>query len=338
MLPPRLVRRLLFAPVLLVLTVALAVLFLPALLVATLISLVFDGRYRAVRLLRFALAWAYAESWAVLACLVVWLGSGLRGRVRAERLWDRHYDIVRRYVAGIYRAAERYLTLRVEVDGEAPDPLPRRPIIVLSRHAGPGDSLILIHHLLTGYGRRPRLVMKDFVQFDPLIDIAVHRLPNVLVRQAGDGMTQDISELAEDLGDRDALVLFPEGGNFTPHRRERAIARLRRLRRRTEAARAARMRHVLPPRPGGALAAIDAAPGADVVFVAHSGLEDFNSVGTVWRGLPLAVQVRAHWWRIPAEDVPRERAAQVDWLFAQWARVDAWIEEARNPARDLDTA
>jgi 1-acyl-sn-glycerol-3-phosphate acyltransferase len=337
--PPPLIRRLIFTPLLFLLTLAVIVTFPLTYAVAALMSLADAGRHRAVRLLRFTLAWGTLESSAVIACLVPWLGSGLRGRIRTEPFWDRHYEIIRRYMAGIYRAAQRHLGLRIEVEGSwlatgEESAGPARPVIVLSRHAGPGDALLLVHHLLTDYERRPRVVMKALLQVDPCIDIAANRLPNVFVHEAGDGMTEEIQRLAGGLGPTDALVIFPEGGNFTPGRRRRAIRRLVKLRRHREAAAASRMRNVMPPRPGGTLAAIDAAPTADVIFVAHSGLEDLSSVADVWRHLPLRHVVHAHWWRLPAEEVPRERDAQIEWLYAQWERVDAWIgaQQVDHPA------
>src|SRR2546430_4991289 len=51
------------------------------------------------------------------------------------------------------------------------------------------------------------------------------------------------------------------------------LRRLESLGRNDLAKRAARMPNLLPPRPGGALAAIEACPDADVIFVAHAGLE-----------------------------------------------------------------
>jgi hypothetical protein len=45
------------------------------------------------------------------------------------------------------------------------------------------------------------------------------------------------------------------------------------------------MRHVLAPRPGGLLAALDTAPDADVGWVAHTGLERLVTVADVWREL-----------------------------------------------------
>ncbi len=89
---------------------------------------------------------------------------------------------------------------------------------------------------------------------------------------------QQIGELARRLDGNDALVLFPEGGNFTARRRARAIAKLRRRGLMAEAAKAEAMRYVLPPRPGGVLSVLDSAPEADVVWVAHTGTDHRTSL------------------------------------------------------------
>ncbi|TDC70821.1 hypothetical protein E1200_04240 [Actinomadura sp. GC306] len=326
MLPPPIVRRLVLTPFLFVLTLLLVVVFPVAYAVAYVVG---RERRRAARLLWFALVWGTRESAAVLECGWLWL----RRRTRD----DRHYDIIRRYVAGLYAAAERVLGLRLLIEGETEGDTGRepadgdRPLIVLSRHAGPGDALLLVHHLLTDYLRRPRVVMKAMLQLDPCIDIAANRMPNAWVSPGG-GAVDDIGRLAAGLGPRDALVIFPEGGNFSPERRRRAIRRLARLRRVREAERATRMRNLMPPRPGGVLAALDAAPTADVVFVAHVGLDHMATPGDVWRHVPLTEPVHALWWRIPAEDVPADRAARTDWLYTQWERADAWISANKAPA------
>ncbi len=46
------------------------------------------------------------------------------------------------------------------------------------------------------------------------------------------------------------------------------------------------MPNLLPPRPGGALAAIAACPDADVIFVAHAGLDIIITVADVWSKFP----------------------------------------------------
>jgi len=323
MVPPPFVRRLMSTPLLFVLTLLVVVLFPVGYAVTSLIG---RGRRRARRLLWFALAWGTRESAAVLECGRLWITRRTHD--------DRHYDVIRRYVAGLYEVAQRRLGLRVEIEGVETDgggAQGDRPLIVLSRHAGPGDALLLVHHLLTDYRRRPRVVMKAQLQLDPCIDIAANRLPNVFVTPGG-GAVEDIGRIAEGLGPRDALLIFPEGGNFSPERRRRAIRRLTRLRRTDEATRAAAMRNLMPPRPGGVLAALDSAPSADVVFVAHIGLDHMATVGDIWRRIPLTDPVHARWWRIPAEDVPEGRDARVDWLYAQWEHADAWISENRAPA------
>jgi 1-acyl-sn-glycerol-3-phosphate acyltransferase len=213
---------------------------------------------------------------------------------------------------------------------------------VLSRHAGPGDSFLLVHQLLSVYGRRPRVVMKAALQFDPSLDVMANRLPNVFIsrRQAGERIfTDQIDRLARGLDQAGALVIFPEGGNWTPGRWQRGIRRLEQLGRRDLADRARSMPNLLPPRSGGALAAIAACPGADVIFVAHAGLDRLVSVADVWRSLPMDQVVHAKWWRVTAGQVPRaaDHETQVQWLYDWWQRIDAWItanrpENAQAPA------
>ena len=94
------------------------------------------------------------------------------------------------------------------------------------------------------------------------------------------------------------------------------------------------MPNLLPPRPGGTLAAIAACPDADVIFVAHAGLDTILSVGDVWRRFPVDQVIRARWWRVPFDQVPRgaDHEAQVQWLYDWWERIDSWITENRPAA------
>src|SRR5208282_3350039 len=209
-----------------------------------------------------------------------------------------------------------------------------RPVIVLSRHAGPGDSLLLVHELLSVYGRRPRVVMKAALQFDPSLDVVGNRLPNVFIQHSKTGenvFTEQIERLARGLDRTGALVIFPEGANWTPYRWRRGIRRLEHQGRTDLAARAREMPNLLPPRPGGTLAAIKACPQADVIFVAHAGLDSIISVGDVWRNFPIDQVIRARWWRVPVDQVPRsaDHEAQVQWLYDWWERIDSWISENR---------
>jgi hypothetical protein len=97
----------------------------------------------------------------------------------------------------------------------------------------------------------------------PFIDVNLNRLDCCfLPSPSGDGseMSARLAIMAGELGPREALPLFPEGANWTPRRRLRAISRLRRDDKLESARAASLMANVLPPRPGGVLACLDARP------------------------------------------------------------------------------
>ncbi|MEV0593850.1 1-acyl-sn-glycerol-3-phosphate acyltransferase [Nonomuraea cavernae] len=333
MLPPRVFRRLILAPLIIVVTVFMVV-TLPLWLVVTAAASLHlpPPQRRGPRFVWFGVAWLTLESAVLIACLWLWLTGGF-GRDRHQ---ERHYGLIKWFLTRVYGLAVRIFRLSVDIQEPLPTPEEQaarltRPVIVLSRHAGPGDSFLLIYHLLALYSRRPRIVMKAALQFDPTLDVVINRLPNAFVprRAAQSGIIEEIRRLAATMDERDALVIFPEGGNFTPRRQRLAIRRLEQKGLAEEAARARGMDHLLPPRPGGAVAAIQACPSADVIFVAHTGLDDLITVADLWRKLPVSAHITAQWWRVPADQVPREREAQIRWLYAQWELIDAWISAQR---------
>src|SRR5207247_10169394 len=124
-----------------------------------------------------------------------------------ERLHSRLNACMRWFLDGISRTATGTSGMRVEVDEPeltAAEQAARlaHPVIVLSRHAGPGDSLLLVRHLLSVYGRRPRVVMKATMQLDPSLDVVGNRLPNVFVRHSRAGariFSEQIERLARGL-------------------------------------------------------------------------------------------------------------------------------------------
>jgi 1-acyl-sn-glycerol-3-phosphate acyltransferase len=103
------------------------------------------------------------------------------------------------------------------------------------------------------------------------------------------------------------MLIFPEGTRFTPEKLERAIASLARSRVPHLAERARTFRHVLPPRLGGPLALLEECAGTDVVFCTHIGFEGTTTFRELWEGV-----------------------GRIDWLYGEWARVDAWIAEQRR--------
>jgi 1-acyl-sn-glycerol-3-phosphate acyltransferase len=312
-------------------------------LAAAAVSPVLPGRWRPLRLLWFLVIYLALQAVGIIVTAVLWCRS-----VFGRHLWRRdiqlaHYRVLGLLLGVLMRSAERVFNLRLAVDAEPlPDDKPQvprddpRPLLVLSRHAGPGDSFLLVHELMSVYGRNPRIVLRSTLQWDPTVDLILNRLPTRFITPAsgaGDAVARTIGGLAAQLGDDEALIIFPEGANFTERRRMRAIERLEETGLTQYAARARGMRYLLAPRPGGTFAAIDAAPDADVVFVAHTGLEQLSTLADLWRGLPMDADVRARLWTVPAEEVPDDPEARMDWLYGWWERIDAWIADVvRIPA------
>ena len=327
-----LVRRLVLAPTIIALTVFLWV-AAPFWLIATGIASAFvPGWLRPVRLAWIAILHLTLESLILVELFGLWIASGFGLFIRRPFFERIHYDLVHAYLVVFVRESRRVLRLKIETVGPTPDAFPGDPLLVCCRHAGPGDSFILMYALMHWYHREPRVVLKDTLAWDPAIGIMLHRLPARFVQPnpgAGQDLESQIAEMARGLDHNDAFVIFPEGGNFTPKRRERAIKRLRSLGMERMARRAERMKNVLAPRPGGFLAALETAPEADVLLVAHTGLDHMLTVRDVWHELPMDKQIIMRWWRVPRDEIPTGREEQIDWLFDWWARIDAWIEENR---------
>ncbi|HSP38001.1 MAG TPA: hypothetical protein VLR26_09625 [Frankiaceae bacterium] len=339
MLPPKPVRRLL-APVYLVLFVALlvvSVLLLPVLfLIALVASLPMQGNYRAVRLLFFFLTYLVFEIVALLVTFGTWVASGFGWKIRSLRFQLMHYGILRRGFVALVRVARRLFKLEIEIDEASWSPLDdgspgsQNAMIVAARHAGPGESVLLIETLMNrDHLRKPRMVAKDLLQLDPAIDVLFNRIPNRFINPTpgshGSDVEQEIASLADGLTDTDALLIFPEGGNFTDRRRAKAIERLRGYGLESMAQRAEGMATVLAPKPGGLYAAHRAAPQADMIFVAHTGIEHLSTVGDIWHGLPQDKMLRLRWSFIPAAEIPDDEDEFVDWLYDWWADIDRWI-------------
>lgn len=108
----------------------------------------------------------------------------------------------------LFREATRVLNLKVEVEGPPPDAYRDRPLVVFCRHAGPVDSSLLVNALVNWYEREPRIVLSAALQWDPMIDVMLNRLPN---RFVSEGQGQDV-ERRVGLDHNDAFVTFPRAG------------------------------------------------------------------------------------------------------------------------------
>jgi 1-acyl-sn-glycerol-3-phosphate acyltransferase len=321
-------QRCVVAPLMVVLTVLLWVTLPLTLLIGGVASAFVPGWLRPIRLLWIAVLHMTLETIFLIEMFGLWIASGFGLFLRRPFFERVHYDIMQAYLVVFFREARRVLRLKIETVGPTPDAMPGSPLIVLCRHAGIGDSFILMYALMDWYHREPRIVLKAVLAWDPALGVMLSRLPSRFVhKRHGRSLEADIGDLARNLDANDAFVIFPEGGNFTTKRRTRAIDKLRRLGREDMADRAEQLTNVLAPQPGGSLAALDANPDADVLLVAHTGLDHFTGLGDIWRELPMDKKLLMGWWRVPRAEIPEGREERIVWLFDWWARIDTWIDE-----------
>jgi 1-acyl-sn-glycerol-3-phosphate acyltransferase len=332
--PARWIRRLVVAPGV-VLGVLAGLVTLPLVIpIAAFVSRYVPGKWRILRIVWFLFLYLLIEAAALSMLFSLWVLSGFGLRLDTPGFIDAHYKLMAWMLRRIVASAKFTFKLRIINEGGVPTTRlagrERRPIMVLSRHAGPGDSFLLMDGLANEFRRKPRIVMKAFLQWDPMVDVMINRLPSAFVSggKAGrDELLETIEEMASTMGTDDAFVIFPEGANYTEKRAKRSIEKLREIGRPDLAERATELKNTLPPRSTGVMTALAVAPEkTDVVFVGHAGLETFVTPGDIWRGMPTDTSVAARTWYVPAEDIPPPED-QESWLFDVWSQIDEWITE-----------
>ncbi len=180
-LPPKWLRRILIAPAVVV-GVALALVSMPIWIIGALfVSRMVPGKWRIFRIAWFLFLYLVVEAAALVAMFGMWIGSGFGWKLETPRFVDAHYSLLGWVLRRVIRSALYTFKLTLVADGPRParrgDGSQRRPILVLSRHAGPGDSMLLMNGLVNNYGRKPRIVLKEFLQWDPAVDVILNRLP-----------------------------------------------------------------------------------------------------------------------------------------------------------------
>lgn len=319
MLSSRVSRRLVSIPVVILLAMF-AWLLLPLALVADLLTA--PRRMPATRLTLMGWGYAIFETVGVVRSFGLWLRFA--GNVASPRSLERHHQLQRWWASAIVGVAERTVGLRFA----GPDPaLPDGPVIVLARHSSMADAILPAYLIGVQADRRIRYVLKHELLVDPCLDIVGNRLPNHFIDRADTDEHQLAVLRGLAAGDHDdALVIFPEGTFALPEKQLRAVHHLERHDP-ERASRAKALRHTLLPRPTGTLALLEAAPDADVLVLAHTGLEGAAYARGVWRSVPLRSPVVVRPELHPRATVPEDRAGRIDWLDRTWAEVDDWIEE-----------
>ena len=318
-------RRAFTLPLLLVLWVVANAAVLPALVLALAVDLLRPRRLVVTRTTVFFWFFVWAEVVGLGAALLLWIGTGLgrrrvafvHGNERLQVAWNR----------ALLGVGLRVYGMRVLVEGQEALQQPG-PLWVLARHVSTVDTVLPIW-LLSGVGRRSfRFVLKRELLGDPCLDVVGNRLPNHFVRRGAEDNTEEVAgarALMRGLGEASCVVVFPEGGRFTPARRARLLERLAQGGRAPVLALAQRLTRTLPPLTEGTLAMGEANPGADLVVVAHRGLEGTTSFADFWAGRLVGVTLAVQVWRVPFDRIPRTREGLAAFLGERWLAVDTFV-------------
>ena len=201
------------------------------------------------------------------------------------------------------------------------------------RHASTGDTLLASALVGRPHAVRLRYVLKRELLWDPCLDVVGQRLPHVFVdRFSGDTLreVERVQAVARDVSPRDGVLIYPEGTRFSEAKRARLLAQLAGDGDSKALDYASSLRCVLPPRPGGVLGLLEAAPAADAVVCMHTGFEGAATLAQIWRGGLLRSTIRVRFLRIPRARIPADRDARAQWLRELWQQVDAWVVARRQ--------
>jgi 1-acyl-sn-glycerol-3-phosphate acyltransferase len=279
-----------------------------------------------LRLFLFVVQYLINDSTEIFLCGLYWLAAGFGTHLDSEASIRRHERTQRWSIDVMARRADQFLGLKIDMDAEGLAALDEPgPVIVLCRHVNVVDSS-LPALLYQERGYRVRSVMMAELLADPGFDLLYGRLGSVFVaRDNGPQARRAVASLQGDGDPQTAMVIFPEGRLFRTELLRRYLDKLAQ----SDAARSQRLhglRHVLPPRPGGVNALLDANPGIDVVVIAHVGLDPYPTFMELARSAPLTAPLRVTAWRFPRAVIPEGKDERVAWLDDIWCRVDDWVD------------
>jgi 1-acyl-sn-glycerol-3-phosphate acyltransferase len=297
---------------------------LPMALAATVaVDAIRGSRWALSRSILYFVFYLVCEVSGIIAAAALWLVGLVIPR---SRYLDWNFRLQCWWARTLFAGAQRLFGVRLDVKGI--DDLGAGPILLFMRHASIADTILPAVLVSSRRGFRLRYVMKRELLWDPCLDIVGNRVPNYFVRRDRGDSPQEIAavgRLADDLGPNEGVFTCPEGTRFTPERRRRALDHIRRHGDEKLLACAERLRHVLPPRLGGTLALLEVGSGADAVFCAHWGFDGIRGFRDFLAGGLIDQSVEVEFWRVPAEDIPNDRDARVEWICEQWIQVDRWV-------------
>lgn len=312
------------------LTLLLPVLFVAAAVVDLALWLRRRKPWVAVRLVAFLWWFLFGEMRGLLALFGVWILSGgpFGGDSPIRR--DRVFRLQIMWAGGHLAGVRRLFGLKFEIEGD--DLVEPGPILVLIRHASIIDNTLPATLVSGPHDMALRYVLKRELQSIPTLDIGGGWVPCYFVRRASDdpvGEVDRIRALTPGLGEREGLLIYPEGTRYTAAKLARAQEKIAGSDP-SVSPYANRLEHLLPPRLGGPLALLDGADTADVVVLGHVGLDGFEYISDIWSGALVGRTVKVRFWRYPRSEVPAGEAERIAWLYGCWQTLDDWIGEQQG--------
>lgn len=174
----------------------------------------FSRRRRILRLGAFGVVYLAVEIVVLAACLAAWVTR----RAHRRAWWrDYHQRLLRWALDAVLGAARRRCGFVVVLDqrslpGLLDDP---QPVLVLARHGGIGDSLALVWLLLDRYDRHVQVVLKEALQWEPMLDVLLNRIGACFLPPTppeGTSLAGRLGVLARGLGAAMPSCCFPRAG------------------------------------------------------------------------------------------------------------------------------
>nr|QIV52825.1 phospholipid/glycerol acyltransferase [uncultured bacterium] len=287
-------------------------------------------RFPRIRCVLFFVLFLNCETIGLAASFWIWLAARFVKPKRKEYLlWNEKLQVW--WTNSLLHGAMKIFSMKLVVEGE--DQIPPGPILLFVRHSSSADTVLPTVLVTASQGVRLRFILKKELLWDPCLDVVGNRLPNVFIDRTGAHTERELAAirvLVEKTGDREGVLLYPEGTRFSEEKKRRYVRRLADTAPTAVYETATRFRHVLPPKPGGALAVLASAPENAVVFCMHTGLEGSASFHEFWNGGLIGITIRVAFRRVKASTIPVDPQSRLQWLYDRWLEVDDWIDRHKK--------
>lgn len=262
------------------------------------------------------------ESAGLVWGLALWL---LRPVMYRDEARYRHANRIlqRWWSSNLFHGAVKIFGVNVTIDGleEFEDP---KPALVMCRHASTLDTMIPL--AIVRQMKNMRYVIKSELLASPALDYIAQRIPNVFVVRGSDNPEGEIARviaLGQNLLPNGCVVIYPEGTRFSEKKRARLIEKFSASNNRLLPLTVA-LERTLPPLREGAVRLVETMRDEDVVFIAHRGIDPTGGMNDLIKGSLTHVDLEIAIWRVPADEVPRERAKAERFILENWLKIDAW--------------